>query len=68
MDGFAVLENLRSSATLNDLPVIVLTGADLSPEQYAQMRQMGQQLLTKGLLREKELLVTIQTALRKIRE
>ncbi len=67
MDGFAVLANVRADHALVDLPVIVLTGADLSPEQQTQMTQYGQHMLTKGLLREQELLTTIEMSLRKIR-
>jgi CheY-like chemotaxis protein len=68
MDGFTVLGNMRSSPQLMDLPVIVLTGADLTVEQHAQMVKLGQHYLTKGLLRERELLNTLDVALRKIRE
>jgi signal transduction histidine kinase/CheY-like chemotaxis protein len=67
LDGFTLLGNLRSHPEFNDLPVIVLTGADLTAEQHTQMAQLGQQMLTKGLLRERELLNTLDTALRQIR-
>ncbi len=68
MDGFAVLGNLRSSPFFADLPVIVLTGADLTPEQQTKMTQLGQHMLTKGLLKEQELLTTLEMSLRKLKK
>jgi signal transduction histidine kinase/CheY-like chemotaxis protein len=65
MNGFTILENLRSSPGLRDTPVIVLTGADLNPDQHKMLADFGQGLLTKGYLREKELLVILEEALRK---
>lgn len=67
MNGFAILENLRSSTSLQNIPVIVLTGADLTADHLAQMNAFGQSMLNKGILREKELLNTLEQALRKIR-
>jgi CheY-like chemotaxis protein len=67
MDGFTLLGNLRAEPEYADLPVMILTGADLTPEQHLLMTNLGQQMLTKGLLREKELLSTLEKALRQIR-
>ncbi|MEJ0070220.1 MAG: response regulator [Pseudomonadota bacterium] len=33
MTGFDVLEQIRENASLNDLPVVVFTGRELSPEE-----------------------------------
>jgi signal transduction histidine kinase/DNA-binding response OmpR family regulator len=68
MDGFTVLGNLRSDPDFSELPVIVLTGADLSPAQQARMIQLGQHMLTKGLLKEQELLTTLEMSLRKLKK
>ena len=65
MNGFAILEQMRSSPTLRHIPVIVLTGADLTPDQHKLLTDFGQGLLSKGYLREKELLVILEEALRK---
>ncbi len=65
MNGFTILESLRANSTLRNTPVIILTGADLTPEQHQQLSDFGQGLLTKGYLREKELLVILEEALRK---
>jgi CheY-like chemotaxis protein len=68
LDGFTLLANLRSSAVTSTIPVIVLTGADLTTEQHARLDDYGQQLLEKSSLKEKDLLNTLQTTLRSIKK
>jgi signal transduction histidine kinase/DNA-binding response OmpR family regulator len=68
LDGFTLLANLRSSPITSAIPVIVLTGADLTSEQHAKLAEYGQQLLEKGSLKEKDLLNTLQATLRSIRK
>jgi signal transduction histidine kinase/CheY-like chemotaxis protein len=65
MNGFNIVENLRANPLLRHIPVIILTGADLTPEQHQQLTSFGQNVLSKGYLREKELLVLLEEALRK---
>ena len=67
MNGFEILGNLRTDPKFQNISVIVLTGADLSTEQLAQMSAFGQSMLNKSMLREKELLNTLEQALRKMR-
>ena len=66
MNGFTILENINQSTELCDLPVIILTGADLSPEQHKQLSEFGQHLLSKGFLRKQELLQHLESALKRI--
>ncbi|HMN58866.1 MAG TPA: response regulator, partial [Anaerolinea sp.] len=68
MNGFELLANLRKTSDLKDIPIIILTGADLTPEQHQILADSGQNLLSKGLLREKELLNSLEIALRQIRQ
>jgi CheY-like chemotaxis protein len=65
MNGFNILENLRTSPVLRHIPVIILTGADLTPEQHQQLTDFGQNVLSKGFLREKALLLLLEEALQK---
>jgi CheY-like chemotaxis protein len=65
LNGFGVLETMRADPVLRHTPVIVLTGADLSAEQHQQLTDFGQGVLTKGYLRDKDLLVLLEEALRK---
>jgi CheY-like chemotaxis protein len=66
LNGFSILENLRKEPELRNIPVIILTGADLTPEQHQQLSDYGMHFLTKGLLRENELLNTLGIELKKI--
>ena len=66
MDGFKILENMQASEKLRDIPVIVISGMDLSPEQKNQLNEFGQRLLSKGSFNEKELLTSIQRSLERV--
>ncbi len=66
MDGFQLLEELRSETLYRSLPVIILTSADLTPEQHKMLSEFGSQMLQKSALKEKELLLTLNEALAKI--
>ena len=67
MDGFTILENLRKDNKHRDTPVIVITGADLTSEQQKQLDNLGQRLLQKSSLKEKELITTIEKALQRVK-
>ncbi len=56
MDGFAVIEHLRSSPTLADLPLVVLTAAPLTPRERDELRRGVQFVLEKGSVDSSELL------------
>ena len=66
LDGFAILERLRTSNTLSNIPVVVVSGVDLTSEQKKQLSDFGQKLIHKGAITEKELLTTLDSALKRI--
>jgi PAS domain S-box-containing protein len=66
MDGFTILEKMRDDPKLRDIPVVVVSGVDLSAEQQQQLKEFGQRLLTKGALNESDLLSTVERALKRI--
>jgi CheY-like chemotaxis protein/anti-sigma regulatory factor (Ser/Thr protein kinase) len=66
MDGFTILEKMREDPKLQDIPVVVVSGVDLSAEQQQQLKEFGQRLLTKGTLKESDLLNTIERALKRV--
>ena len=66
MDGFTILEKMRSDPKLRDIPVIVVSGVDLSSEQQQQLKEFGQRLLSKSALSESDLLNTIERALKRV--
>jgi CheY-like chemotaxis protein len=66
MDGFTILEKLRVDPLLRHIPVLVVSGGGLTNEQQQQLKDYGQRLITKGSLKESDLISTIEDALTRI--
>jgi CheY-like chemotaxis protein len=49
MSGFEVLEKIRDEEALSDLPVVVFTGRELSPEEDAQLHTIARSVVVKGV-------------------
>ncbi len=49
MSGFEVLEKIRDDATLADVPIVVFTGKELSPDEDAQLHVMARSVVVKGV-------------------
>ena len=49
MSGFGVLERLRETPSLSDLPVVVFTGKELSPEEDARLHTLARSVVVKGV-------------------
>jgi len=49
MSGFDVLESVRDNPSLSDLPVVVFTGKELSPEEDARLRTLARSVVVKGV-------------------
>jgi hypothetical protein len=49
MSGFEVLETIRDDAELRDVPVVVFTGRELSPEEDARLRSLARSVVVKGV-------------------
>jgi HAMP domain-containing protein/CheY-like chemotaxis protein/signal transduction histidine kinase len=49
MSGFDVLERFRDTPSLTDLPVVVFTGKDLSPEEAARLHVLARSVVVKGV-------------------
>jgi YesN/AraC family two-component response regulator len=54
VDGFAVLENLRSNPRTQCVPVIIISGKLLNYEDIQRLNHMKTIFLTKGILNETE--------------
>jgi len=52
MDGFGVLDELKSDETLRDVPVVIVTAKDLTADERARLAGQVQGLLQKGSLIE----------------
>ena len=49
MSGFEVLERIRDDARLADIPVVVFTGRELTPEEDAELHTMARSVVVKGV-------------------
>jgi HAMP domain-containing protein/CheY-like chemotaxis protein/signal transduction histidine kinase len=49
MSGFDVLECFRDTPSLGDLPVVVFTGKELSPEEDARLHSLARSVVVKGV-------------------
>jgi HAMP domain-containing protein/CheY-like chemotaxis protein/signal transduction histidine kinase len=49
MSGFEVLERLRDSPSAGDLPVVVFTGKELSPEEDLRLHALARSVVVKGV-------------------
>jgi HAMP domain-containing protein/CheY-like chemotaxis protein/signal transduction histidine kinase len=49
MTGFEVLERMRDTPALSDLPVVVFTGKDLSSEEDARLHTLARSVVVKGV-------------------
>ena len=49
MSGFEVLEELGADETLSEVPVVVFTGRELSPEEDARLHTMARSIVVKGV-------------------
>jgi CheY-like chemotaxis protein len=49
MSGFEVLEKIRDDNSLSNVPVVVFTGRELSPEEDARLHTMARSVVVKGV-------------------
>jgi CheY-like chemotaxis protein/signal transduction histidine kinase/HAMP domain-containing protein len=49
MSGFEVLERLRDDTSLSDVPVVVFTGKELSPDEDARLHTLARSVVVKGV-------------------
>ncbi len=66
MDGFAVLEALQANPQWRSIPVLLLTGGDLTPQQRQKLDEFGLQLLQKNSLSREEILQHLQKELKRV--
>jgi HAMP domain-containing protein/CheY-like chemotaxis protein/signal transduction histidine kinase len=49
ISGFDVLEQFRDTPSLGDMPVVVFTGKELSPEEDARLHSLARSVVVKGV-------------------
>jgi GAF domain-containing protein/DNA-binding response OmpR family regulator len=68
MDGFAVLETLKSDKDTRQIPIIIVTAKELTEKERTQINGQVAALFQKGLFKEDELLQDVDYALRRVRK
>ncbi len=66
IDGFGVLEQIKSDGATKDTPVIVITAKELTEEDRARLRGNVTAMFNKGSLNAERLLGEIATALSRL--
>jgi CheY-like chemotaxis protein len=49
MNGFELLDKIQTEATLRDVPIVVFTGKDLSPDEELRLRTVAKTVLVKDV-------------------
>jgi CheY-like chemotaxis protein len=49
LSGFEILERIRDTPSLTELPVVVFTGKELSPEEDARLHTLARSVVVKGV-------------------
>jgi len=66
VDGFAVLEAVKSDKMTRSIPIIVVTAKDLTQEERDTLNMGVEAMLQKGLFGQQELLADVAAALERI--
>jgi threonine synthase len=64
LDGFAVLDHLRSNPETAEIPVIVSTAKELTPDEKTRLQDQIHALMQKGGFMSDELLDEVKSILR----
>jgi len=64
MDGFAVLDSLRSKPDTANIPVVVATAKELTPEEKSRLKGQIQSLMQKGDFLSDEFLDEVRALIR----
>ena len=56
MSGFELLEKIQAEPALHDVPVVVFTGKELSPEEEARLKAMAKSIVLKDVQSPERLL------------
>ncbi len=63
VDGFTVLDRLKTAPATHDLPVIILTAKDLTPEERIRLTEATERVITKSAMDKSHLLKELEVSL-----
>jgi K+-sensing histidine kinase KdpD/CheY-like chemotaxis protein len=66
MDGFDVLESIKSKEETRSIPIVVITAKELTDEDYKRLNHNVEALIQKGPMKREELLADVAAALKKL--
>jgi signal transduction histidine kinase/DNA-binding response OmpR family regulator/putative methionine-R-sulfoxide reductase with GAF domain len=66
MDGFDVLEAIKSHEETRSIPIVVITAKELTEEDYKRLNHNVEALIQKGPMNRDELLEDVAAALKKL--
>ena len=68
LNGFTILEKLHDDPILQEVPVIVISSAELTAEQEDQLKEFSDRILHKGSFKENDLIAAIETTLARMQK
>lgn len=68
MDGFTMIEELKANEETRSIPIIIVSGEELTLEQHEQLTGQVEALLHKAIFTENELLEDVSQALARLRQ
>jgi signal transduction histidine kinase/CheY-like chemotaxis protein len=66
LDGFSILETMQGDQDLRSIPVIILSAADLTKEEKAQIENFKRDFLQKETFKRDDLIALLENALNEI--
>jgi CheY-like chemotaxis protein len=60
MDGFEVLRRVKELPELQNLPIVIMTGKDITPEERELLEQQAHGVIQKGDQSKEHLLASIR--------
>ena len=63
IDGYGVVQRLRSQERWRDLPIVILSGADITQQQRNDLNKFTQEFIAKGSFSKELISSTIKKTL-----
>jgi CheY-like chemotaxis protein len=63
LDGFQFIEAVHENARWRDIPIVVVTAKDLSPQEHEFLTQSAQKVMKKGVYNRDDLLEIVRATM-----
>jgi PAS domain S-box-containing protein len=68
LDGFEIMERLKTSPDLREIPVLVISGAELNETEKQKLDNLGKIMLQKGMLEQDQLFELLEKSLSRLKK